>query len=43
MTDRGPVTRCRIQGCVVLGHFSAYGDLCPTHRDPFTVPEPGTD
>ncbi len=40
MTDRGPVTRCRIQGCVVVGHFSAYSDLCPVHR-PFA--QPGTD
>ena len=32
MTDRGPVTRCRIKGCVVVGHFAAYDDRCPMHR-----------
>lgn len=30
--DRGPVTRCRIRGCIVLGHFGAFDGRCPLHR-----------
>lgn len=33
MSDRGPVTRCRIRGCPFLGHFAAYGGRCPMHRE----------
>ena len=33
MTDRGPVTRCAEKACPFVGHFAAYGDRCPEHRD----------
>ncbi len=32
MTDRGPVTRCPIPGCIAVGHWTNHADLCPTHR-----------
>ena len=44
MTDRGPVTRCRIRGCVVVGHFAGYDGRCPMHRGPdFDDPIPAAE
>lgn len=41
--DRGPVTHCAIPGCVLLGHFTPYEDLCPIHREEVTIPPPNPD
>lgn len=30
--NRAPVTRCRIRGCIVVGHFGAHDGRCPMHR-----------
>ena len=45
MTDRGPVTRCSVRGCIVVGFFGAFGGRCPQHREDerifaFLTPEP---
>ena len=32
MTDRGPVTRCSVRGCVFFGHYAGYDGRCPAHR-----------
>jgi hypothetical protein len=46
MTDRGPVTRCTVKACPMLGHFAAYDGYCPMHRDDLyypTLPLPPLD
>jgi hypothetical protein len=37
MTTRGPVNRCAIKGCPVIGHWPE-GACCPMHDDPFDAP-----
>jgi hypothetical protein len=37
MTDRGPVNRCSVAGCIVIGHWPEDG-TCPVHADPFRQP-----
>ena len=32
MTDRGPVNRCGVKGCVFIGRWAA-GAMCPEHRN----------
>lgn len=32
MTDRGPVNRCGVRGCVFIGHWLE-GQMCPEHRN----------
>ena len=38
MTDRGPVNRCSVAGCIVIGHWPEDG-TCPVHADPFRQPD----
>ena len=42
LRDALPVTRCRIQGCPMLGNWPE-GGTCPTHSDPFAQPETQED
>lgn len=40
MTDRGPVNRCSVKGCVFVGHWPQ-GEQCPEHRrNPLTDGNP---